>query len=256
VRDVTNPLPNAHGVIDRTRFFGARTVTAKITSWDDGNLPFDEITRQFAPFLDVGARPQLHYTTMGNQTERVLPLRATTWSAPMDPPHENQFQAQWIAPDPVASGALTNSATAWSGSSGGSGRTYDFAPNRIYPNDSGSPVTAVLQSNGEIGFQPLLTIFGPIQGAQVKLVTDSGTTFFVPTLPQARIDGGHYVVIDTHLHTALYDGVTPWLNNIDWTQMLWPVLPVLPDETTMSLLGINCTTLTQVVAQWQDRYLL
>jgi hypothetical protein len=71
------------------------------------------------------------------------------------------------------------------------------------------------------------------------------------------------VVIDTAAHTVTLlhtvAGVTTATNAlaaIDWTQTVWPVLPVLPDSTDMALAGASTTGSSQVVATWNDGYLM
>jgi hypothetical protein len=260
VRDVTNPNPVAHGLVDRTKYFGGRTVSAKITAFTGGTMPLDVIVEQFAPFLDVSARPELHYLTDGNLTERVLILRASAWSAPMDTPPERPFQMTWVAPDPIAQGAASEQTqtTAWSGGASGGGRTYPLTFNRVYPAGGGAPVAGLVLSDGDIAVQPYLRIFGPITGAAVTFVTQiSGQTFLVPMLLTNRIDAAHFIGIDTAKHTAyLDDDITkPVLNMIDWTRLIWPVLPVAPDQSTVTLTGQNTTGVTQVLVTWRDRYL-
>ena len=259
VRDVTNPNPVAHGLIDRTKFFGGRTVTAKIMAFAGGAVPLDVVVEQFAPFLDVGARPQLHYTTEGNLAERVLTLRASAWSAPMDTPPERGVQLTWVAPDPIARAAQSGQATAWSGAASGGGRTYPLTFNRVYPAGGGAPSTGLIISQGDVAVQPYLRIYGPITGPRVAFVTQlaPAANYLVAFLATARIDAAHFVGIDTKVHTAyLDDDITkPMLSQLDWTQMNWPVLPPAPDQTTMSLTGQNTTGVTQVQATWQDRYL-
>jgi len=266
IRDVTDVNPIAHGVIDRTRYFGGRVITAQFTSWDGGDMPLDLITAQFAPFLDVGARPELHYTTKGNPIERVLTLRASAWSAPMDPPNYGQngsggnvFQASWIAADPIARGAVTQLATAWAGDSTTIGRVYPLTFPRQYATSGGSPSVAILKSPGSSPFRPMLRLYGPISAPVITLATQlSGQRFVIAGSLTSRIDAGHFVAIDCASQTAFLDGdpSQPWLSQLDWTRTTWPVLPVVPDQTTMSLTGNNTTGITQVQASWQDRYFL
>ena len=257
VRDVTDPNPNAHGIIDRTQFFGGRTITAKISGAPGGTMDLDRIADQFAPYLDPSARPELHFTTIGNAVERIFTLRASAWSAPMDPPSRRDLQATWIAADPIARSAAQQLATAWTGVPG-TGRTYPLSFNRVYPAGSGAPINAVLTSNGEVPFRPTLRIYGPITGPTVSFYTQSGQAFFVVFLASARIDAGNFVLVDTANHTAYLNGLSsqPWLGQLDWTQMAWPVLPVAPDSTTMSISGQSTTGISQVQATWRDRYLL
>ena len=109
--------------------------------------------------------------------------------------------------------------------------------------------------------RPLLRIYGPITGPVVTFASTPGGTSAVTFLAGYRIDAGHFVDVDTAAKTAYLDGVTTQsaLSAIDWSKMGagWPVLPVLPASSTMTLtsLGGNTTGVTQVVATWQDGYL-
>ena len=258
VRAVTNPNPVAHGIVDRSKFFGGgRTVTAKIMAYP-GRLTLDQAVAQFAPFMDVEARPTLHYTTDGDTTERVLTLRTTAWSAPMGAPPERPFQLSWIAPDPIAQDANAQLATAWSGA-GGTGRTYNLTFNRTYPTGSTKPVSGTIQPHGDVAVLPLLRIYGPIQGAWVQFATNiqPSAAYYVKFLPTFRIDATHRVEVDCAAHTAFLDGDVTQnvLGQLDWTQTVWPILPPAPDYTYMTLSGTNTSDTTQVQASWNDRYL-
>ena len=261
VRAVTDPDPQSHGLIDRTQYFGGRTVTAKIDAYQGGSFGgIDAIVEQFAPFMDPGARPQLHYLTDGNTVERVISLRAAQFGGPMIVPPDRPFQLAWVAPDPIAMGAATLQTTAWSGATSGGGRTYNMVHPRTYPAGSGSASNGWFATNGDMPVMPYLRIYGPITGGRVTFYTNGPpqVVYVVALLSTYRIDPPHFLGIDTKAHVAFLDDdpKQPALDALDWTQVVWPVLPVAPDWAAMTLTGQNTSGSTQVQATWQDRYLL
>jgi hypothetical protein len=74
-------------------------------------------------------------------------------------------------------------------------------------------------------------------------------------LASYNLGAGQYVVVDTRAKTVLLGGVTNAIAGLDWSSTVWPVLPVAPDQTTMTISGSNTNQVSQVQASWQDRYL-
>lgn len=260
VRSVNDPSPEAHGTVDRTMFFGARTVTAKLAVYDGGSVPLDSVLAQFGPFLDVGARPQLHYVTEGNPVERVLTLRASAFSAPMGIPPRRDAQLSWIAPFPLPKDVHVKSGTTWAGGNIGNNRTYPLThPRQYIVGGIGPPVAALLKPGGDVGARPFVSIYGPISSPVVTFTDQpsglvSGRIAF---LPGARLDAQRRVDIDTERHTAFLDGDREQsvLNLMDWVHTLWPVLPIAPNTCLAVLTGTNTTSSSQAVISWQDVYL-
>jgi hypothetical protein len=262
VRDVVDNRPDQHGVTDRTQFFGSRVISANIVAQSPAASSVDEVAASFAPFMDPSARPVLHYVLeRPDATEKVLTVRASAYAWPLVGGKRRDIQLQWVASDPVSFASLEQVATAWSGPSVGGGRTYPLTFNRTYPGGGGAPANGVIVSEGDVAVMPYVRIYGPITGGEVVFVAapvpPSGSTFRLPLLGTNRIDAGHFIGIDTHAHTALLDDdpAQPMLNQLDWTRLRWPVLPVAPYETTMSITGTNTTGISQAQATWKDRYL-
>lgn len=267
LRTVIDPTPESHGVVDRSMFFGARTVTAQVMTYAGGRMPLDAIVEQFGPFLDIGARPELHYVTEGNDVERVLVLRASAFSAPMGPgtsgsgtAMERPVQFSWVAPFPLPKSAAWKSGTAWAGGQIGTSRTYPLTfPRQYVVGGIGPGVDATLYPGGAVGAKPMVTVYGPISSPVVLFTNQpsglvSGRLAF---LPGFRIDGNHRVEIDTELHTAFLDGDDEQsvLGQMDWVNTLWPVLPIAPTTVNVKLNGTNTTGISQAVVSWQDVYL-
>jgi hypothetical protein len=79
----------------------------------------------------------------------------------------------------------------------------------------------------------------------------------IPFVSTFRIDAGDFVGVDTVEHRARLndDPASSVLSALDWPNLVWPVLPNAPAQTTMQLTAENATGLTQVVATWTDGYL-
>jgi hypothetical protein len=263
VRDVTNNRPAQHGIDDQTRYFGGRVVTAKITAWPGATVPLDDIIDAFGPYMNPGARPELHYRTLSSKDiERVIVLRASAFAAPMPSPGLRQFQLSWVAPDPVIRDAALKSGRAWSGSSSPPGRAYNLAYARIYPPGSGAPSVAVLYTDGDIAVPPFLRVYGPITGPYIEIVsqTDSGDdiTGGIRFESSLTVDPGQWLDIDVRNHTARIDGdpAQSVVNRLDFGATTWPFLQSSPYVNYLSLSGSSTSGITQVEAYWQDLYLI
>ena len=263
IRDVVNNRPDNDGTVDRTRYMGSRAVEADITTLVGAGARVDEVASSFAPYMNPAVRPVLHYVLDRlDNPERTLTLRCTAYSWPIIGDNQRDIQLQWVAPDPVVRGAVTNLATAWSGS-GSVGRTYTRIYPRLYPAGSASPVSGRIVSPGDLSVRPYLRIYGPITAPAVTFVPDLtsgdirtwGQVLFVSNF---TIGAGHFVGVDTDAHTAFLDDdpTQPVLSQLDWNHLQWPVLSPKPNGWTMSLTGLPAMSgATQVQATWQDRYL-
>lgn len=267
VREVVNNRPGMDGIDDRTTLMGGRTVTAEITALAGAGARIDAVAASFAPFMTPAVRPVLHYVLdRPGAAERTLTLRAAGYSWPIVGADERDIQLQWVAADPVIRDPTLQTATAWSGAHPGNpGRLYNLTFNRLYPVGGGGPIPGTIESPGDVAVRPRLRIYGPITGPVVNFAmsdpvagSSSAAVYF---LAGYRIDAGHFVDVDTAAKTAYVDDdpTQPALSALDWSQMGagWPVLPVLPATTQMTLtaLGGNTTGVTQVQATWQDGYL-
>ena len=257
VRDVTNNRPDADGIDDRTRFMGGRVVSADITALASAGVGhIDAIAASFGPFMVPSARPVLHYVLdRPGAPERTLTLRGAGGGWPIAGPFQRDIQLQWIAADPIARDPIASSATAWAGAGDVLGRVYDLAFPRVYPAGSGVPSVAQILGHGDVPIQPMVRVYGPISNPRVSFDTADGPTVHYEVGMTYRIDGGHYVDIDTRAHSAQDDAGASVLAYLDWPAILWPFLPNSPDSTTMAITGTGTSSTTQVVATWQDGYL-
>jgi hypothetical protein len=259
IREVKDPRPDQHGLIDRTAYLGGRLVSALITAWN-GTADMDTNIEQFGAFLDPSARPVLHLTSLSNKVERTLTLRISPYSGgmPMPNPSGRDLQLQWVAADPVLRDVAVKSTTAFTGLPT-PGRAYPLTFNRVYP-AGGGLVNGIISGAGVMPIRPLLTIYGPITRPQINFFGQVNPYGFQIWFNAGySIAAGHFVVIDTAAHTCWLDNRTNALGAIDWPNTVWPVLPNLPDTTAMTLAGdaagLTTSGVTQVQATWQDGYL-
>jgi hypothetical protein len=260
-REVTSNRPDRAGTLDRTCLPGARAISANITA-RGGAMSVDEIATLFAPFMDVRARPELHYVLdRPGAPERFTTLRASGYTWPVSGKTTREIHLGWVAPDPVMHGAVTQKVIALAGSSVQGGRLYDLIFDRAYMAGGGSSSVGEIITGGDLPIRPTLEIFGPITDPVVILeVQDPALPAPEPIYRLAfregfRIDPGRWVRVDTDALTATDDAGASILDQIDWAATIWPVVPVAPTITYLSLAGTSTTGVSQVQAIWTDAFL-
>ena len=257
IRENVSNRPDAHGIDDRTSLWGARVVSANVLTRTPDAAYVDDVAAAFAPFMVPGVRPVLHYVLdRPNAREKTLTVRASNYAWPLTGGTKREIQLQWVAADPIARDPIVNEATAWAGTGAVLGRVYDLVFPRVYPVGAGLPSVGIITGHGEVPVQPYLRIFGPITDPRVTFDTTGPPVEHSQIGMNYRIDAGHFVGIDTRTHTARLDDSTSVLSALDWAHLVWPLLPNAPDATTMALTGTGTTSASQVVASWQDGYLI
>jgi hypothetical protein len=264
VREVVNPRPDADGIDDRTQFFGSRAVTADITAAESLGAVVDEVASSFGYYMHPQRRVELHYVLErpGNP-ERVLIVRGSDYSWPIDGGGRRAVHLGWVAADPIARDVLVNHATAWAGSATTSGRTYDLVFPRTYPAGGGAAVVGVAEVEGDVPVRPLLRIYGPATAPTVAsdLLDSGGAHVFTYALTFKAgvvIDAGRYIEVDCDARTAYADGdpAAPMLDQIAWTVSQWIVFQPAPFTNRLSMSGGSTASgVTQVQAAWRDGYL-
>jgi hypothetical protein len=262
VREVTSNRPDRDGVDDRTRLMGSRAVSANIRGTDGGTMTPDEIATIFAPYMIPGVRPQLHYVLdRPGAPERFVTVRAAGYAWPISGERSREIQLSWVAPDPVLRDPTVRVATAFAGSSVTGGRTYSLTFDRTYPPaGSGGPTVAIISSAGDVPVRPRVDIYGPITDPVVTFdATDAGgaplESFVLRFAPGFRVDAGTFVSIDTDAKTITDRTGASLMGRLDWSGTVWPILPVAPDQSRMTLAGSSSSPITQVQATWTDGYL-
>jgi len=192
-------------------------------------------------------------------------VRGADFAWPIVGPYERQIQLQFVAANPVAVDPNTYAETiAFAGATGTSGRTYNRTFPQTYPLGGGSASTGIVESGGDLPVRPLLTIYGPVKQPTITFnrESDNATVGVIPFVSGYIIPAGSYVVVDTAAHTAYLNGnkAQPVLSSINWANLVWPVIPVLPDGANMIFTadpsGGVSTGATQCQANWWDSFLV
>jgi hypothetical protein len=264
IRAVSNNRPQQHGTDDRTTLWGERVVSADVTALAGAGAQIDAVVSLFAPYLNVAARPVLHWVLDRPGTaERVLTLRPSAFSAPIVGDNERDIHLSWVAADPIVKDPVVQSTTAWSGSGVAAGRTYPLAFPRIYPSGSGGPgaTHGHIYTYGDLPVKPFLRLYGPITNPQIQVAnTDGSGNCYLRFDTGYQVAASHYLDVDTAAKTAYLDGdpTQPAMASIDWINSQWPVVnPYGPagNYGITALYGTSTSGVTQVIATWQDAYL-
>lgn len=260
-RDVMTSRPDQPGVDDRTAFAGSRVVQIDVTALVGAGARIDAVASQFAPYMLASARPVLHYILDRPGTaERTITLRPSGYSWPIVGANQRDIQLQFVAGDPWSSDPVVQTVIAWSGSSTIAGRTYPLTFNRIYPPGGSGAMFGTIRSHGDFPVQPKLRIYGPITSPIVGFNVSNQTSGPKPTVQFATgfiISAGQYVDVDTQRKTAylMGDPTQPVIGQLNWINLAWPLLSVMPAYTNVTLGGTSTTGVTQVQVTWQDRFM-
>jgi hypothetical protein len=261
VRDVVNNRPDQNGVDDRTLLWGSRAISADIVCQGAPGFTVDALAAQFAPYMIPAARPVLHYVLDRPGTpERTIGVRAADYKWPISGKSTRAVQLSWVAADPLAYGAVTNTATAWAGSSTIAGRTYNLTFDRTYPAGGSAPTTAILTLAGDVAVRPLIRVYGPITAANLNGSGGSSTTgdlysWTFQFVAGFVIDAGHWVDIDSAARTVTRDSnpTQAVYNQVNWWASTWPYYR--PGTGYLNVAGGSTTGVTQAQAIWKDAYL-
>lgn len=264
VRAVVNNRPDDDGIDDRTQYFGSRAITANVTVLAGAGARIDDVADNFAPFMLPSVRSVLHFILdRPGATERTITVRAAGYQYAIAGNSQRDVQLSWVASDPNVYDPTVNNVAAWAGSSTAQGRSYPLTFPRVYPTGGGSSTVGTLRSAGDLYYQPLLRIYGPITTPRVHISwtpdgVASGGAFDVTFVTGFQIDALHWVDVDTNNKTAFRDSdpTQSVFASINFAATTWPVLPPNPGFSYMQLWGSGSTSnVTQVQAIWQDAYL-
>lgn len=264
VRAVVNNRPDAHGIDDRTRYFGQRVVSADVVAVAAAGAVIDDVAENFAPFMVPSSRPTLHYVLDRPGTpERAIVLRASGYDWKVEGVDERNIHLQWVAADPAIYDATVQVAVSYAGSTTSAGRTYDLTFPRVYPTGGGVATTGRIQNDGDLDVNPLLRIYGPITAPNIQFIVRPGNigganaySTYVRFAAGFIIDAGHWVDVDTDAKTAYRDSdpAQPCFSSLNFAATTWATIP--PGHADMILTGSGASNnITQVQAFWQNAYL-
>jgi hypothetical protein len=246
MRTVMTNRPDQDGIIDRTTYMGARTVTASITALTGAGAQIDAVAASFAPYMVPSQRPVLHYVLdRPGAPERTLTLRPDSYDWPVVGATQRDIALQWVAPSPYARDPTQKTGTTlW------------------------SAFTTMPAVGGDVPARPVLTITGPVTKPRISLRT-RGAPPTNPTLNQwqlfflssVALSAGQTITMDCAAHTIVGPSGSI-LNQFDWagsniSSLGWPQCPPSPNWFELYLDGTAGTngTGTQCVASWYDGYL-
>jgi len=265
VRDVVNNRPDRDGVDDRTRYFGARAVTAELITATSWGATIDQVATMFGPVMVPSARPTLHYVLDRPGTpERAIVVRAANYGWKLEGDAERQIQLQWVAADPVAYDPTDRSAVAWAGSATSAGRTYNLTFPRTYPPGGMPPTTANVTLPGDVAVSPLIRIYGPATAPHVTIYSTGPPPAYQNLGAQlvwfqasTQIDAGHWIDVDANRRTVYRDSdpAQNAVTSLDWSQTKWPLLQAGGASHQMVIQAGGANQVTQAVIMWRDGYL-
>jgi hypothetical protein len=163
-RGVIADRVNAHGVADRTEFYGARVVAvevAVVAPPGERRAALDRLRAYAAPHR----RPSLYYAEDDGVVRRVrLRGEQLGWPLVSD---TVVVQLVFVAPDGVLEDEVESMVTAWAAVSGSDpGRAYARAYDLSYPAAS-TEGTSVVTNGGTENAAPVLRLHGPCENPAV-----------------------------------------------------------------------------------------
>lgn len=197
-REVIAARAGAHGVIDSTSLYGARSITAVLHL--DGCPPATR--RRLQLFVDPGRRSWLHLQAAEGEPELRARVRGSSWSeqvpAAVFASAQRSIVVQWIAPDGVLEAAEeTEVVVPATETAASAGFTTPITTPLVFP-DAVPVGTATVVNAGTTAAYPMIRIYGPCDDPIVENVTLDRKLAFVGL----SIAAGTYVEIDTRERTV------------------------------------------------------
>lgn len=260
VRTVMNPRALSDGMIDTTRYLGARAVTVGLRL-DQTKLATQDLLDRVTPFLSPRSRPTLVWTVQDSygcngpapssfdDGVRSLMVRGESMPLVIDAPKYTSVVCQWVAQESYTSALTERCAVAIITGTGEDGRVYDLDFDRDYPF---SPVYGVTYFD-TLGNAPMDwsgTLTSEVTAPEIQI---NSTWIRFPTL---TLLAGQTVVIDTRERTILRnndpnDSVYALSNFDEWD---WEDLRLVPGQNQMRLEGASFIGEPSFTLCWYDRW--
>jgi hypothetical protein len=218
------------GVIDSTRFFGARAVSMNITldvNKQDPQISIDNLTAYMTPHR----RPRLSWQIPGSSQERSLLVRGVDAPVSIAGKQAHVITASFIGINGVMESVSETTLVINPGEDVETGRTYDLTFDRQYPPTAGLGERLVVNEGNEVADWEA-TIFGPavnptltVNGTDISFNRDGGLT----------LAAGESVVINTRNRTIfLNDDITESrYDKVNFTEWSWEQVRLQPGHNTI-----------------------
>ena len=266
VRAVVDPRPMADGVMDRTKYVGARAITVTMNLME-GPSSRRALLDAIGPFLHPGQRSTLTIHAHTWDSPRLYHVRADDWSAPWENTYALavalSFRTSSVSP--FGQSPEEHSATITPSASEDLGRDYyeSLVPagggvpadtwTREY--DREYPYTGLVQvpivNHGDVPTPWVAKVYGPIQGFTLVNTTIEEQLAF-PTLV---VPAGQHVLIDSAAHTVLADGDpgSSRYHFLNFATATW--FDLVPGPNVMRVVSTTYSAPSQTVMTWRDAYM-
>lgn len=251
VREVTRYRSLADGVLDDTRYVGARAITLAIRYKDrllacsEGQPTMQNLIDQLAPYMTPRRRPTLTWQLPGSVELRAAIVRGVNWGWTVEGPKAQGIAPQWVVPsgEILAGGPdALHCETITPSTDIEAGRTYDLVFDRTYPPSDAIGGRSVINP-GNASTHWVLTIYGPVvnpsftvNGVQLTTVKSGGVT----------LASGQTLVINTRNRTVLFNGqpAQSRYQTTNFDQWGWDDLMLQPGANIVRFDGTGLTVQT------------
>jgi hypothetical protein len=213
VREVSRVRSLGDGVLDDSRYLGARAITLAIRFRDKllsgcGDNPYSmqNLIDQLTPFMSPRRRPTLTWQLPGSDELRAAVVRGANWGWTVSGPKAQGITPQWVVPDgmillggPDAHQCVTIRPSV----SVEAGRTYDLVFDRQYP--ASDPIGGRSITNpGTAPTHWTLTFYGPVVNPSFTI---NGIQFTTDRQGGVTLAAGQSLVVNTYNRTVLFNGL-------------------------------------------------
>jgi len=254
VREVITSRALTDGVLDTTRYLGARAVTVALRL-DQKVLPTQALLDMLTPYMSPRVRPRIVWRVQSASVQpdpiyvRSLMIRGADAPLVIEGPKYQTIVLQWLAQDPYTEALEETCAVAVTTGTVELGRDYDLDFDRDYPFSPPFGVTLFTP----LGNAPM-DWFGTITSETVdpRILINSTEIIFTGV----TLTAGQTIEIDTLSRTILRNG-TPGdslygLTNFqDWS---WDDLLLRPGTNFIRMQAVSFTGDPSFTLCWTDRW--
>lgn len=259
VRAVMRNRALANGMIDDTRFSGARAVTLSLRLNDHraactpGTPTMQALYDLLLPYTVPRRRPTLRWSLPGSTLERQLTVRGDSAPMTFDGPKHPMIACQFVA----AGGEITsrdqqcvtiNAST----DVAEPGRTYPLTFPRVYPASLGVGARLVHVGGNEPAHW-IGTIFAAVTNPTLMI---NGISVNFDQLGGVDLTGVQFLVINTRNRTIYLNGdpATPRYDKSNYTAWSWADLLLQPGDNLIRFGGSVIGTNPSVNICWYDTW--